>query len=165
MNREITVLCVGNYLMGDEGVGVHFAQLLEREKLPKGITVIDGGSGGFKLLEYLNEESVVVMIDATLDGRDPGTIRMIQPRFASDFPKAMSTHEIGLKDLVESSILLGKLPEIYLFTVSIRDIQPLSIELSKEIQDCLPILRERVLEVLDGLSANTVLGDIKITNH
>jgi hydrogenase maturation protease len=151
MGKEVTVLCVGNYLMGDEGVGVHFARMLEKEKLPEGVTIIDGGSGGFKLLEYLNEANDLVMIDATLDDQDPGTIRLIRPRFASDFPKAMSTHEIGLKDLVESSILLGRLPTIYLFTISINTVQPLSIELSPEVSACLPVLRDQVIGLVERL--------------
>ena len=151
MCKGVTILCVGNYLMGDEGVGVHFARRLENEMLPKGITVIDGGSGGFKLLEYMDDDDDLVLIDATLDDREPGTITMKRPRFASDFPRAMSTHEIGLKDLVESSILLGKFPTIYLFTVSIEMIQPLSIDLSPDVRACLPELQDHVLGLANYL--------------
>ncbi|MGE0589099.1 MAG: hydrogenase maturation protease [Cyclobacteriaceae bacterium] len=152
MSKPVIILGVGNYLMGDEGLGVHFAKLLEQENLPDGVTVIDGGSGGFKLMEFIDQEASIIMIDATLDNNPPGSIRMIEPRFASDFPKAMSTHEIGIKDLVESLMLLDRMPKIYLFIVSIGDIQPLSIELSPKVRECLPELKKQVLDLVAMLA-------------
>ena len=50
-------------------------------------------------MEYLDQDARVILVDATLDDKPPGTISLLKPKFASDFPKAMSTHEIGLKDL------------------------------------------------------------------
>jgi hydrogenase maturation protease len=76
---------------------------------------------------------------------------LIQPKFSADFPKAMSTHEIGLKDVVESLILLDKLPQIYLFVMSIEKVQPLSIELSPEIKEALPELKRRIFELAKSL--------------
>ena len=32
----------------------------------------------------------------------PGTVRLIQPRYATDFPPLMSAHEIGLKDMIDA---------------------------------------------------------------
>lgn len=140
----VLVMGIGNYLMGDEGVGVHVAQRLAQEALPEGIDVLDGGTGGFFLMEYFENYPVVILIDATLDDRPTGTIRLIEPRFASDFPRAMSTHDIGLRDLVEGLAILGKLPQIYLFAVSIAQVQPQQIELSPEIERMMPDLLEQV---------------------
>ena len=140
----VLIMGIGNYLMGDEGVGVHVAQRLAREVLPNGVDVLDGGTGGFFLMEYFENYPVVILVDATLDDRPTGTIRVIEPRFASDFPRAMSTHDIGLRDLVEGLAILGKLPKIYLFAVSIETIQPQQIELSPELERVMPELLEQV---------------------
>lgn len=140
----VLIMGIGNYLMGDEGVGVHLAQRLAREVLPEGVDVLDGGTGGFFLMEYFENYPVVILIDATLDDRPVGTIRVIEPRFASDFPRAMSTHDIGLRDLVEGLAILGKLPKIYLFAVSIEMIQSQQIELSPELERVMPELLEQV---------------------
>ena len=147
---------VGNYLMGDEGMGVHFAHQLSNELNDEQIDVVDGGTGGFALMELFETYPTVILADATLDQRPAGTIRLIQPKFSADFPKAMSTHEIGLKDVVESLILLDKLPEIYLFVVSISKVQPLSIELSPEISKIIPQLKERVLTLVNQLTKGSV---------
>ncbi len=140
MTPRVLILGVGNYLMGDEGVGVHFAKAAEQEYWPEGVKVLDGGTAGFKLMEDLEIYPMVIMVDATLDGRPAGTIRRIEPRFSADFPSAMSTHEIGLKDLVESLALLGRLPKMVLFVVSIDKIQPLSLNLSAGVEAVLPRL-------------------------
>lgn len=107
-------------------------------------------------MELFETYPTVILADATLDQRPAGTIRLIQPKFSADFPKAMCTHEIGLKDVVESLILLDKLPEIYLFVVSISKVQPLSIELSPEISKIIPQLKERVLTLVNQLTKGSV---------
>ena len=47
---NILILGVGNYLMGDEGLGVHVARALQGESLPEGVDVLDGGTAGFQLM-------------------------------------------------------------------------------------------------------------------
>jgi hydrogenase maturation protease len=140
---------IGNYLMGDEGVGVHLAETLEGYTLPPNVDVVDGGTGGFHLLEYFEKYKEVILVDATLDNNPVGHIRLIQPKFASDFPKAMSTHDIGLKDMMSSLQLMGKVPHIHLFVVSIESIQQQGIELTPEIATILPELIEQVIGQVD----------------
>lgn len=151
MNKKVLILGVGNYLMGDEGMGVHFARQLSNELDEERIDVVDGGTGGFALMELFETYPTVILADATLDHNPPGTIRLIQPKFSADFPRAMSTHEIGLKDVVESLILLDKMPKIFLFVVSIEKVQSLSIELSPEIEKSLSGLKSKVIELAKSL--------------
>lgn len=151
----VLVLGIGNYLMGDEGLGVHAARELDKEIDPAVAYVLDGGTAGFQLMEYLETHAHVILIDATLDSLPAGTIACTRPRFASDFPKNMSTHDIGLKDLVESLILLDKMPDLHLFTVSIPKIQPLSIELSEPVRQAMPELKRRVANLAARLNGQT----------
>jgi hydrogenase maturation protease len=146
--NKTLILGIGNYLMADEGLGVHLAERFLQKELPDGVDVLDGGTGGFHLLEYFEQYERVIIVDATLDGKPAGTIRLIKPHFASDFPQAMSTHDIGLKDLVGALQLLGTMPEIDLFVVSINSIQDqgvvLSEEISKAINKLIGIIKNRV---------------------
>ena len=155
----ILILGIGNFLMGDEGLGVHLVRSLEKEVLPEGVDLLDGGTAGFQLMEYLERYPVVVMVDATLDKYPVGTIRLIEPKFSQDFPPAMSTHEIGLKDLVESLSLMGKLPRIHLFVVSVADIAHLHVGLSAEIESTLVTLKKVVLDFVGSLLAATPSED------
>lgn len=151
MNQDARtlILGIGNYLMGDEGIGVHIANQIESHVLPDSVDVLDGGTGGFHLLEYFEQYSHIILIDATLDRNPVGTIRLIKPKFATDFPPAMSTHDIGLKDLVSALQLLDKMPQIDLFVVSIESIQQQGIELTPEIEAIVPQVIERIFALLE----------------
>jgi hydrogenase maturation protease len=148
IKEKILVLGIGNVLLGDEGIGVHAVRVLEEKAFPSNISFLDGGTGGFHLLSIFQEYKKIILIDATLDGKQPGTVSLLTPKYAKDFPQTLSAHDIGLKDLVQSSALLGFLPEIFLITVSITDNQPLSMDLSPEIKKSLFQIEELVTELI-----------------
>ena len=156
LENNILVLGIGNYLMGDEGIGVHVANRLEKEMIP-GIDVVDGGTGGFHLLGFFENYEHVILIDATLDKNPIGTIRLIKPRFANDFPPAMSTHDIGLKDMVSALQLLDKMPNIHLFVVSIESLQQQGIELTAEIENVVPTVLNDVKKLIFDIQETAVV--------
>jgi len=100
-NAEILVMGVGNILLGDEGVGVHAIEYMKDKSFPVKVELLDGGTGGFHLLSLVNEYKKMVLIDAACDGHSPGTVRIIKPKYSSDFLRTLTTHDIGLKDLIE----------------------------------------------------------------
>jgi hydrogenase maturation protease len=109
------------------------------------------GSGIFHLLSVFQQYKKIILIDATLDGNEPGKVSLLKPKYARDFPQTLSAHDIGLKDLVQSSALLGFLPEIFLVTVSISDNQPLSMELSLQVQQSLDEIEVIVNDLIEKI--------------
>ncbi len=150
-SNSILVMGVGNYLMGDEGIGVHVIQEMAKHKLPPYVDILDGGTGGFLLLNCFEAYSTVIFIDATMDGKPVGTISQIRPKFASDFPSALSVHDVGLKDMIEAVYLMEKVPDIHLFTVSIKEIVPMTLELNQKIKDSIPQIIEKILNLSKDL--------------
>jgi len=148
----ILVLGVGNVLMGDEGVGVEAVRTLGARGVPAGVEIVDGGTGGFHLLEYLESGRRVILIDAALDGAAPGTVRVVRPRFARDLPPNLSAHDIGLKQLLDAAALLGKAPEVRLVTVSVAALpEGLALDLSAPVRAALPEVLRRVDELIAEL--------------
>jgi len=139
------VIGIGNSLMGDEGIGVHVARYLSQNAtLPDGIEVLDGGTGGFHLMGHFQGYDRVILVDASVDGKSPGTITQLAPRFSSDYPTTLTAHDIGLKDLIDAMYLLDSRPEIILFTVTIEVPLDVSLELTPELQAAVPVVAERV---------------------
>jgi len=138
------VLGIGNLLMGDEGVGVHVIRHLEKRSFPSNVMLLDGGTGSFTLLDPMRRAERILLVDATVDGNPPGTIRRLTPRFSSDYPRTITAHDIGLKDLLDAFYLLGETPDVILFAVSIAPLQELGMELSPEIAECVPRVAELV---------------------
>lgn len=150
--EKILILGVGNVILGDEGVGIHAVRYLETQELPANTELLDGGTGGFHMLSVMEDYKTLIMIDATIDSKEEGSIRLIEPKFASDFPKAMSSHDIGLKDLVETATLLGHMPKIYLITVTVKDISEVRMTLSENVENSLPEIAKLVKSILAKVS-------------
>ena len=141
------ILGIGNVLMGDEGIGVSVINELEKTSLPAGVELLDGGVGSFLLLEPMQTAEKVILIDATIDGAKTGTVRVLRPRFSKDYPRTLTAHDIGLKDLLDAFYLMGtRQPEVTLFAVSISDLQDMTTELSPELLPVIPQVARMVLE-------------------
>lgn len=138
--------------MGDEGVGVHVVRQLEKKELPPGVACLDGGTGGFHLLNELQDPEKIFIIDATVDGAPQGTLRRLQPRFSSDYPATLCAHDIGLKDLLDSLYLLGTPPDVTLFAISISAPDGLSTELSPALTAIVPSVVQEVLGAVESVS-------------
>jgi hydrogenase maturation protease len=140
------VLGVGNVLMGDEGVGVEVARRLQGVELPDGVECLDGGTGGFALLEPMGRARKIVLIDAAVDGAPPGTVCRLTPRFSRDYPRTLTAHDIGLKDLLDAFLLLGDPSEVVLFTISVVPPAEPRLDLSPAVEAAVPAVVGRVLE-------------------
>ena len=142
------ILGIGNVLMGDEGVGVHVVRDLEKYQLPEGVELLDGGTGSFNLLDPMRNSEKIILIDATIDDNEIGTVQCIRPRFSKDYPRTLTAHDIGLKDLIDSFYLLGETPEVTLFAITIPEIDDLDLELSPEIAAIVPNASRLILKEL-----------------
>lgn len=152
--NEILILGIGNYLMGDEGVGVHFVTSIVESEFPENISFMDGGTGGFLLIPYLESHRIAIIIDATMDGKEAGTVSLLNPKFSNDFPISLSGHNFGLKDMVEILTMFDRMPDIYLYTVSIDTMEPMVTDLSPKVKASLPILKDKILNLLAELKTN-----------
>ena len=148
--ENILILGIGNILLQDEGIGVHAVREMEKMEWPENIHLLDGGTGGFHMLSHIQEYRTIIMIDASLDDSQVGTINLIEPKYSKDFPKALSSHDIGLKDLIDSAILLDSLPKIHLITVTINPQQEMGMELSDKIQSTIPAIISKVKRILSA---------------
>jgi hydrogenase maturation protease len=147
------VLGLGNVLMGDEGVGVHVVRALEKHTLPSDVECLDGGTGGFVLLEPLQEAGRIILIDAAADGNPPGTVTRTTPRFSRDYPPTLTAHDIGVKDLLDVFYIQGGGPEVVLYAISIDPQQPISMELSETAAQAAQVAIAEILAELKSISA------------
>ena len=142
------VLGLGNGLMGDEGVGVHVVRAVENHTLPADVECLDGGTGGFTLLEPLQEAGRIILIDAAADGNPIGTVTRTTPRFSRDYPPTLTAHDIGVKDLLDVFYIQGGGPNVILYAITIDPQQPISMELSEAIAKAAEVAVAEILAEL-----------------
>jgi hydrogenase maturation protease len=131
--------------MGDEGVGVHVVRALELRELPPNVECLDGGTGGFILLEPMQEADRILMIDAAADGNPIGTVTRTVPRFSRDYPPVLTAHDVGIKDLLDLFYMLDGGREVTLYAITIDPIQPISLDLSPTIKKAANEAVEQIL--------------------
>ena len=126
--KKTLILGVGNYLLSDDGLSVHvLEQLQANNDFPEEIQIIDGGTCGLDLLQYLEGVTDLIIIDAikTRNGQ-PGTIvRLEGDQIPAYLSLKISPHDIGLPDLLATA----KLRDLYPQHIVVLGIQPASLEL------------------------------------
>jgi hydrogenase maturation protease len=156
--KKTLVLGLGNVLMGDEGIGVHVVRALEEQSLPEGVECLDGGTGGFMLLEPLQSADHVLMIDAAADGNPEGTVTRTTPRFSRDYPPTLTAHDVGIKDLLDVFYIQGGGPDIVLYAITINPQQPITLNLSASGEIAAKEAVELILAELQGAPANSPIA-------
>ncbi len=147
LKNKSLVLGIGNVLLNDEGVGIHVVRRLEENGFT-GADLMDGGTGGFHLLGFIQSYENVIVVDASLDEFPAGNVRALHPKYAKDFPHQLSAHEIGLRDLLDAAFLLGNMPDIHLVAISVKDFQELGMELTPDVEAAIPVAIEKVKELV-----------------
>jgi hydrogenase maturation protease len=111
MNKRIRVAGIGNIFLGDDGFGVEVVRRLAGRELPEGVEVVDFGIRGLDLAYALQEEyELVVFVDATPRGQEPGTVYLIEPEIEEDGEVSLDTHGMDPVKVIKLSRALGARP-------------------------------------------------------
>jgi len=153
---KTVVLGLGNILHSDDGVGPRAVeQLRQDERVPKDVTLIEGGTLGLELLAYISDAARLVVLDAVDVGQLPGTLVRVSAEDLHTLPGNGSVHQLGVADLLAGLRILAKrMPEVVLL-----GIQPATArwgtDLSPAVEAALPRL---VAAALDDLHARPETG-------
>jgi hydrogenase maturation protease len=148
--KKTTVLGVGNLLLSDEGVGVHVVKRLMQMALPPGVGVIDGGVSGLGLVGVVAGTDRLIIIDAVKGGGPPGSIYRFEIEDLAQYPctSQMSVHEIGVRDVLRLSGLVGQAPKTTIIGLEPKSME-MGMELTPEIQAKVPRVIELIFDELN----------------
>jgi hydrogenase maturation protease len=111
MSKRILVAGVGNIFLGDDGFGVEVVKRLAGRELPEGVEVVDFGIRGLDLAYALQKDyELVVFVDATPRGGEPGTVYLIEPEIVEDGEVSLDTHGMDPVKVIKLSRALGAKP-------------------------------------------------------
>ncbi|PIQ94779.1 MAG: Ni,Fe-hydrogenase maturation factor, partial [Nitrospirae bacterium CG11_big_fil_rev_8_21_14_0_20_41_14] len=150
---KIVILGVGNLLLSDEGVGVHVANELVKLELPPGVTVVEGGTDGFRLINVITEADRLIVVDAVKGGGAPGSIYRFDINEVQNCPSGFKTsvHQIGILEVINLSGLIGKTPQTTVIGIEPESLE-MGMELSPEIKAKIPKIIELIWDELKNLT-------------
>jgi len=152
------ILGLGNRVMSDDSAGpVALDLLLEKYALPANVDTLDGGTLGLELLTYMEGYGAIILIDCVMRGGNPGDlIEVDEEEIETVFERALSPHQMGIKDLVAVLRLQGRTPDkMVVVGVEGQSVLP-GIELSPPVKASLQSLVERVVSVLERWGTGAV---------
>ncbi len=112
---RVVIIGIGNPSCGDDGAGIAVVHGL-KEQFTSEVKVIEESGDGLLLLEDWGDASSVFVVDVTLSGAIPGTIRTFnvhKDRVPSQFFPC-STHAFGLTQAIDLARILDQLPAEFL---------------------------------------------------
>jgi hydrogenase maturation protease len=142
MSKRILVAGVGNIFLGDDGFGVEVVRKLAERELPEDVEVADFGIRGMDLIYALQGDyEVVIFVDATPRGEEPGTVYLLQPEIEEDGEVMLDTHGMDPVKVIKFARTLGARPGRTLVVgcepkvvISGEDYEDMLMELSEPVQ-------------------------------
>ena len=124
---NVLVLGIGNLLWADEGFGVRAVEELHaRYEFPENVRVMDGGTQGIYLVQYIREADILIVFDAVDYGLPPATMKLVEgdevPKFLG--AKKISLHQTGFQEVLAMAEMMGDYPAHLLLI----GVQPVELE-------------------------------------
>lgn len=155
---NLLVLGIGNLVMNDDAAGVLVAQELAPKYNNKreDLLVLDGGTLGLDLLGYIDWADRLVLVDAVELDMEPGTVVKLEgDDIDTAFESKLSAHQMGMKDMLLTSELMGQRPDEIVFYGIQAETVNMDMELSAPVRNNLPKLTMHVeKEITDFLGKN-----------
>ena len=159
--NEITVLGIGNIILSDEGFGVRVIEYLQDNyKFPENVSLIDGGTLGVELTEFITGTKKLLIIDSIDGGKEPGTsFYLAGEDLKTHFREKISAHEVGIQDVLTMLELTGKaIPEVVVIGAQPYSLEA-GVELTEQMKTLIPIIADRALEILKSWNVTFELSN------
>ena len=145
----ITVLGVGNPIMGDDGVGLAVLAAVQAARSDPRIEYVDGATGGMELIPVVQDADRLLVLDAVA-GPQPGLVQHLMgdqlPRLLSS---KLSPHQVGLLDVLSACRLLGREPAV----IEVVGVTPAQVQLqyglTTVVQAAVPEAVHQACEIID----------------
>ena len=146
------IVCLGNELARDDGVGMRLGRIMQALPLPAHVQIRFSPQIDLDLIDELLTAPRLILCDATRLGATPGKITVETWRFVADLSrKPYCCHGIGLADLVAIAAELGPIAperEFYLVGVEAQTLDEFGTHLSELVQAALPLATQKILALL-----------------
>jgi len=154
--NRIAVIGLGNYLLADEGAGMHAVEILRKRKYSGGVDFVDAGTPGMNLLHQFEHRERIFFIDSGECGLKPGKYIRFRPDEVISLKqtKNYSLHAFDLISFLKKADELGATgkAEIIIYCIQAAEIR-MSQNLSRDVEKGLPeLINEIYAEIEAGVS-------------
>ncbi|MFW5735345.1 MAG: HyaD/HybD family hydrogenase maturation endopeptidase [Oceanidesulfovibrio sp.] len=155
-DTRILVLGVGNILFTDEGIGVRCVEKIQQEyDASPNVELMDGGTLGTKLMDFIMNCDMLVVVDAVLGKSEPGSIyRFDGDELRKSLAFKNSLHQTDLVDTLVMCDLAGHRPDAVIIGMEPEDYHTMNVELSETAKARQDALVQAVIEEVEKHGGN-----------
>jgi hydrogenase maturation protease len=145
LSKKKAVIGLGNTLRGDDGIGLIILESLLNSYKRAGIDYLNFGSASFDLMHKLQDYDTVLLIDGISANLAAGELRIFELKDASfrKRDRAISSHELNLKDIIKLADKLKLNTKIYVAGIQVESVN-FTETLSQKLKDKLQELTAKI---------------------
>lgn len=151
---QTRIICLGNELVRDDGIGIRVGRVLAQLSLPPGVRVEFAPHLGWNLLDVVAEADRLILVDAMSTGQPPGTCVTLEGQAIARYNAgAAASHTLSIAELMELALRLAptRAPATLHF-VGIEGVAftEYGTDLTPAVKDAIPVAVEAVLRLLEA---------------
>jgi hydrogenase maturation protease len=147
--KKILVLGVGNILLSDEGVGVWVIKKMQEVELPEDVELLDGGTAGLNLLNYIEGREKLIVIDCLMAEDKAGSVyRFRLEDLTTPAEMITSLHQVGIREILNILSQTSPKPETVIIGI-VPETTAVNMGLSAEVEAVIPKVIELVLKEIE----------------
>ncbi len=164
---KVKLICIGNELLMDDGVGPAVARyLLSRYRFPDDVEVIDRACMGMAIISDLRTCDSALVLDAVdVPNAAPGQIFSFEPTDVAPTPAGMtSLHDVRFADVLGSAQMLGIDCKGHCFGIQVENMSPSEFvrALTPKVAAAVPLLARNAVRYMHdelGIQAVDLLAE------
>jgi len=124
VSKKIAVIGLGNTLRRDDGIGIAVLESLLASRKTSGVEYLNFGIASFDLLHRIRDYDTVLLIDGINASLPFGALKIFELEKIEYNLKdtVTSSHELGLKDMLELYKKLGIKTKVYVAGIQVEDV-------------------------------------------
>ena len=150
MSNRVTVLGVGNPIMGDDGVGLVLLAQLREARPDADADYVDGGTGGMDLLPVVQDADRLLILDAVAGDAPGSVVRRDGDQIPRMLSAKLSPHQVGLLDVFAAARLLQREPAEVVVIGVVPESVDLRVGLSDRVATAVPEATRMACDILDA---------------
>ncbi len=154
--KAIAVIGLGNVLLGDDGFGPSVVELLRTAWcFPAAVALIDAGTPGLDLVNYLDGREVAILVDTVAAAGAPGELRLYRDGQLRDMPlqPRVSPHDPAVPEALWIAEFGGRAPRQVLLVGAIPASTELGLGLSVAVREAAGGAAQLVVRELERVGA------------
>ena len=147
----ITILGLGNILLQDEGLGVHFIRWMKgRHDFFSPVRIVDGGTLGFLLLDVVCESEYLLVIDAVKVDDKPGSMYRFTPAdLSGEYLSQGAAHDASFFQVLLQAEMIQQAPRDWVIIAVVpENIQGFGLSVTPEVKDTFVEIEKQVFAEL-----------------